>query len=122
MRFIGALVVGVVLGGCAVGPQPLPVEPIPELGKGSDTCAKMLGTVSRTEPRYPAAARQSRQTGWVILDFDVAEDGSTGNFRVIRSSPPGIFESATLEAMRNWKYPPGPSRKDCRMDMRFNVK
>jgi TonB family protein len=55
-------------------------------------------------PEYPAAARHSRLEGEVVLQITVMEDGTVGDIKVIRGSPP-LAQSA-VDAVKNWRYQP----------------
>ena len=56
--------------------------------------------------RYPSRARDRRIEGWVDVEFTVAADGTTRNPVVMESSPEGMFEEATLQAISGWQYEP----------------
>jgi periplasmic protein TonB len=60
--------------------------------------------LSRTEPHYPAKARATRRSGNVVLEVQVAEDGSVSNVRTLSGDP--ILAAAATEAVRNWRYQP----------------
>jgi TonB family protein len=60
--------------------------------------------LSRTEPNYPAKARATRRSGNVVLEVQVAEDGSVSKVRTLSGDP--ILAAAATEAVRNWRYQP----------------
>jgi TonB family protein len=60
--------------------------------------------LSRTEPSYPAKARATRRSGNVVLEVQVAEDGSVSKVRTLSGDP--ILAAAATEAVRNWRYQP----------------
>jgi periplasmic protein TonB len=60
--------------------------------------------LSRTEPRYPARARAARRSGNVVLEVQVAEDGSVSKIRTLSGDP--VLAAAAAEAVRNWRYQP----------------
>ncbi|WP_203292170.1 energy transducer TonB [Maricaulis parjimensis] len=62
--------------------------------------------LTRREPRYPYEAAVSDLDGVVYVRFDVTADGRTENVEVIGSFPPGIFDDASVEAVRRWRYQP----------------
>jgi TonB family protein len=62
---------------------------------------RLLG---RVEPEYPAEALAAHRTGNVILEVQVAEDGSVSNIRTLSGDP--ILATAATEAVRNWRYQP----------------
>ncbi|HKZ74768.1 MAG TPA: energy transducer TonB [Steroidobacteraceae bacterium] len=86
--------------------------------------ASTLKLVRSSEPRYPLAARQRDQNGWVDLEFTVGTDGSVGNVTVLRSEPAGLFEAAATEAVAKWRYRPvmrdgHPAPQRARLRIRF---
>jgi TonB family protein len=60
--------------------------------------------VNRTEPQYPAAARASHRSGDVVLEIDVAEDGSISAIHTVKGDP--LLAPAAIAAVRNWRYQP----------------
>ena len=114
--FLGALVVA----GCAnTGPRA--VEPFPESAAvPAKSCADRPAVVLRAEPSYPPQAYQEFQSGWVILEYDIASDGTTTGIEVVRSSPPELFDGVSRRALREWRFPPNMARQKCRMDFRFS--
>jgi len=60
--------------------------------------------LSRTEPQYPPAALASRRAGNVVLEVQVAEDGSVSSIRTL--SGDSLLAAAATEAVRNWRYQP----------------
>jgi len=60
--------------------------------------------VSRTEPQYPPAALASHRAGNVVLEVQVAEDGSVSSIRTLSGDP--LLAAAATEAVRNWRYQP----------------
>jgi TonB family protein len=59
---------------------------------------------SRTEPIYPAEALATHRAGNVVLEVEVAEDGSVSGIRTLSGDP--VLASAATEAVRNWRYQP----------------
>ncbi|MFC3716729.1 TonB family protein [Luteimonas soli] len=57
-------------------------------------------------PKYPAEAVAAKITGKVVVIVDVAADGSVSGVRVEKSQPAGVFDEATLEAVRKWTFEP----------------
>jgi len=62
----------------------------------------------RPKPSYPFSARRGRIEGYVLLRYCIAKSGAVVDVGVIGASPPGIFESAALDAVRRWRYQPQP--------------
>ena len=60
--------------------------------------------LSRTEPQYPPEALATHRAGNVVLEVQVAEDGSVSSIRTL--SGDAILATAAAEAVRNWRYQP----------------
>lgn len=58
-------------------------------------------------PSYPAAAREQRLEGTVLLEVQVREDGRAGEVQVKRTSGFPLLDTAALEAVRRWTFVPG---------------
>lgn len=59
-----------------------------------------------TPPAYPAEALAANIGGKVSLLVDVAPDGSVSGVEVESATPPGVFDTAALEAAKHWKFTP----------------
>lgn len=67
--------------------------------------------IHRVEPDYPPKARAQHIEGSVILDVEIAEDGSVTNTEVVSGNP--LLVPAAVQAVRQWQYqadPGGTSR------------
>ncbi len=60
--------------------------------------------ISRTEPRYPPEALAAHRSGSVVLEVQIAEDGSVSSISTISGDP--LLAAAASEAVRNWRYQP----------------
>jgi protein TonB len=58
----------------------------------------------RTEPQYPPDALAAHRAGNVVLEVQVAEDGSVSNIRTLSGDP--LLAAAATDAVRNWRYQP----------------
>lgn len=57
-------------------------------------------------PRYPAEAIRQGVNGSVMLLVTVGADGSVRDVEVEKSTPPGVFDAAAVEAARQWRLAP----------------
>jgi TonB family protein len=76
--------------------------------------------IHRVEPDYPPMARAQHIAGVVILDVEIAEDGSIANTEVI--SGDSLLATAAVQAVKQWQYqsdPGGASRT--RVTVRFTL-
>ena len=62
--------------------------------------------IFRIQGAYPRQAALRNIEGFVILQFDITPEGSTDNITVIQASPPQIFNSSAIQALKKWKYKP----------------
>lgn len=46
------------------------------------------------------------EQGYVILQFDISEQGTTENIEVIESTHNGFFDREAVSSITNWKYKP----------------
>lgn len=60
--------------------------------------------IKRGDPAYPRAALREGIDGSVLLEFSVDGRGHVVAPRVLEATPPGVFESAALEAVSGWHY------------------
>jgi protein TonB len=60
--------------------------------------------LSRVEPKFPAEALKAHRSGTVILEVQVAEDGSVSNIRTLSGDP--LLANAATDAVRQWRYEP----------------
>lgn len=62
--------------------------------------------ISVRSPDYPKLALMNGIEGWVITSSTIDKDGSVTDVKIIDSYPLGLFEKASDEAARKWKYRP----------------
>ena len=67
---------------------------------------KEVTPIFRIQPIYPRRAALRNIEGFVILQFDITSAGYTDNINVLQASPPQIFNSSAVQALRKWKYKP----------------
>lgn len=83
-----------------------------------------LKPLKSVKPEYPKKAELAQVEGWVELDFTVAESGQVTDIAVHGASAPGVFESAAIGALSQWRYKPivrdgKPVAQRARIRMRF---
>lgn len=77
-----------------------PVDPMSGPAAGSAVPTVQIA------PRYPRNLQERGIEGFVDLMFDITPSGRTDNIRVLNAEPEGLFESASIRALRKWKYKP----------------
>lgn len=99
-----------------VAPEPPPIEseapPAPvtepvQTGPVRVSPGQGPGLIKRVEPKYPPIALTARMQGTVILDAVIHKDGSVGEITVLRSANQ-VFDQAAIDALKQWRYTPGP--------------
>jgi len=61
---------------------------------------------SRPVLKYPRRAQRMEIEGYVVLSFDINEDGDLVDLRVDESKPRLIFDKAATQYMQKWKFEP----------------
>jgi protein TonB len=81
--------------------------PKPQPGGGTeiDITGPVGGVVIQVRPAYPERCRARGAQGSILVQFDVAPDGSVIN-PVILESTDSCFDRTVLKTMSGWKYAP----------------
>ncbi len=69
--------------------------------------AKRLAGGRMPAPSYPAEARAKGQTGTVLVEFVVGENGRVVSAHAKQPSPWPILNERAVSAVRRWRFPPG---------------
>jgi TonB family protein len=88
--------------------------------------ANDLQLVKTVKPVYPVRAQANQTEGWVELDFTVTESGEVRDIAVHAANPPGVFDSAAVNALAQWRYKPvlkdaKPTAQRSRIRIRFTL-
>lgn len=120
----------VLLSGCAstdvFRPQSqYPPDPYVKGYADPDDCigGEALAAISLEIPDYPRRAFRTGRQGWVLLQLDVAEDGSVARAEAERGLPVGMFEKSAEDGALKWRFapPPGGGLTDCRVLVRYRL-
>jgi protein TonB len=79
-----------------------------------------LRAISTPSPRYPPEAYRSGTQGEVQVEFTVGTDGSVSGARVVRATPPRVFDREALAAVKHWRFQPVASPVTTRRTIGFN--
>ena len=90
----------------AEGPTIFPFKDFYEQGEVD----RMPMAIFKMKPIYPYRARRLNITGKVNVKFLVDENGYVSNIKVLKSTPPGIFNDSVLKALPSWRFSPGKVR------------
>jgi len=88
-------------------PPPIKVREDTPIFLAWETAPKIIEAPA---PAYPDSARKAGLEGKVVLVIVVDEQGRVIEARVFRAEPPGVFEQAALEAVREWRFEPALQR------------
>jgi TonB family protein len=58
-------------------------------------------------PKYPSEALEAKVSGKVLLRVLVGVDGLPAQIEVEHSEPAGVFDQASIDAVRSWTFNPG---------------
>lgn len=78
--------------------------------------------IYRAKPAYPSGARASKIEGYVVVRYSVSASGAVTSVSVVSASPPGIFNSATVAAVRQWRFKPSPQGGSRTTTVRFKLR
>lgn len=88
-------------------PAPAAPAPVQETGPIRVSPGQGPGLIKKVEPRYPPIAQATRMEGTVVLDAIIRKDGTVSEVTILRSSN-RVFDQACIDAVRQWRYTPGP--------------
>jgi len=100
------LVGGMPVAPPAEGPTIFPFKDFYDQGEVD----QMPMAIFKMKPIYPYRARRLNITGKVDVKFLVDENGYVSNIKVLKSTPPGIFDDSVLKALPSWRFSPGKVR------------
>ncbi|HZP94086.1 MAG TPA: TonB family protein [Burkholderiales bacterium] len=85
-------------------PKPKEEEKKPEPPPLLPSVFRDVKPVKKVRPKYPPEAEAQHIEGRVKVRLSVELDGSVSNVEVLLSEPPGVFDAAVLEAVRQYKF------------------
>jgi protein TonB len=85
------------------------------------TASQQLRAISTPQPKFPPDAYRSGTSGEVEVEFTVGADGSVTAARVVRASPPRVFDREALAAVKRWRFQPVGSPVTTRRTIGFNA-
>ena len=87
----------------------MPVAP-PVVSKGfydQGEVDRMPMAIFKMKPIYPYRARRLGIAGKVDVKFLVDEKGCVSNIKILKSTPPGVFEESVRKALASWRFSSG---------------
>jgi TonB family protein len=58
----------------------------------------------RIEPKYPISAARKGLSGCVDLIVSINSDGTSGDYKIRKSFPEGVFDKYATDALNNWQW------------------
>ncbi len=93
----------------------------PQGGSPAAESRESLKPNYRNPPVYPRRAKRSGVEGQVTVEFTVTREGRVSNPKVIRATPPGVFERAVLRSLPSWRFDPLPAEQRVVQDITFRL-
>lgn len=75
-------------------------------GQGDAGVTANAEPIHQADPVYPKEAEAKGLEGFVLLRFDLNEEGKAENIEVLKSEPRNMFEKEAKNAIRKWRYAP----------------
>ncbi len=95
-------------------------------GAGAAGESSNIKPLDRVEPAFPKEASIKGIEGFVLVRFDVNEEGRPENISVVEADPRNMFEKEAKNAVRKWHYKPrlvsGVPTKVIGQEIRFDFK
>ncbi|WP_126970724.1 energy transducer TonB [Xanthomonas sp. BRIP62411] len=102
-------------------PAPVPAAPRPApAATAAAPAAQSLRPISTPAPRYPPEALRAGTSGEVLVELTVGTDGSITASRVLRATPPRVFDREALNAVKRWRFEPVAAPVTTRRTLSFN--
>ena len=79
-----------------------------------------LRPLSTPSPKFPTEALRAGTSGEVQVEFTVGTDGSVSDVRVVKATPPRVFDREAVTAVRRWRFQPVPAPITTRRTIGFN--
>jgi len=100
-----------------------PTDPWVKGYTAEDDClgGEKLAAIEFDLPEYPRGSFNSGRQGWTIVRLDVNAQGQTENVEIDRSLPEGLFDGASISAVKAWRFAPpaGGPLFNCRVLLRY---
>jgi len=80
-----------------------PTNTVDVVSAGITQKAELIAT---DKPVYPRLAQQEYREGWVLIDFDIDQNGKVQNAAVLDSVGGNVFELAAVNSVGRWHYKP----------------
>ena len=89
--------------GSAAVTQPPVAAPAPEVPAAMNVVPAKI--IKRVAPVAPSGV-PLKTAGYVVVKFNIGDNGRVSDVEVVESSPSGVFDNAAQTAVRKWMYEP----------------
>lgn len=73
---------------------------------GTRTQVAPAKALKKSEPVYPAEAKNKGITGFVTIKLGISSSGAITDSIIVASEPAGVFDRSALSAVQSWKFSP----------------
>jgi periplasmic protein TonB len=102
----------------AAATQPAATQPA---ATSTASASQELRAISTPSPKFPPEAYRAGTSGEVQVEFTVGPDGSVTAARVVRATPPRVFDREALSAVKRWRFQPVSAPVTTRRTIGFNA-
>jgi len=103
-------------------PKPAVVEAPPPPPPPKPAVRKGIVRLSGDDPVYPRQAiRAGVEKGQVLARVMIDEKGNVTDVIIVSSQPPKIFDSAVIEALKEWKFKPEGEKYVGEIEINFKL-
>lgn len=75
---------------------------------GGMSASSRLAAGRMTAPVYPPYSRRNNQSGTVVVEFTIGANGRVVAAHAKKPCPYPLLNNAAVDAVRTWRFPPGP--------------
>ena len=100
-----------------------PTSPIsPDFPTMDNSQPNNIVAISTPRPYYPRKAALNNISGFVVVEFEIMQDGSVKNPKVVESKPQDIFDKQALLSVEKYKFEPMPEKVKIKQKIEFSTK
>lgn len=94
---------------------------IPAIADTPASSDQDISVLRDIRPAFPESALRRMIDGYVVVRFDVAENGKAGNIRIVESQPERTFDGAVATAIRRSHFDVDREVEDVERVYRFDA-
>ena len=74
----------------------------------------------RIDPKYPREALRQGVNGVVTARLEIDPGGAVSKVSIVKATTPDVFDEATVDALRKWRFVPEHESYTAEVDMKFD--